>query len=144
MFTPLCVVGMSAQRDADVFLVAQELVGIEELERDAQDRRDRAQRDVALLPGHADADDFLALVHALADDAEIGNGARIGTRIGVGEREARESPGPWRGAAGNGSSAPRCRSGSATRPGPSELGTITVTAAVPLRVEILVTISEWA
>src|SRR6185503_5087967 len=76
------------ERHAALLLVADELLRIEELEREPQDRRHGAQRDVALLPREADAEDFLALVHALADDAEVGNGARIRARFGVGEGEA--------------------------------------------------------
>ena len=47
-------------------------------------------------------------------------------------------------AAGSGSSARRCRSAAAARPGPSEFGTITVTAAVTLRLDSFITTAECA
>ena len=51
---------------------------------------DRRQRDVALLPRQAHAENvLLPLPFAAADDAEIGNGAGVRARLGAGEREAR-------------------------------------------------------
>ncbi len=78
------------ERDADVVLAAEELVRVEELEGEAQEGRHRGEGDVALLPGEADAEDFPALVQALADDAEVRDRGRVGARLGVGEREARD------------------------------------------------------
>src|SRR4030095_13799386 len=57
--------------DADVFLVADEMIGVVRAEREAEQRCHRTQRDVALLPGHAKAEHALAVVLAPADDAVV-------------------------------------------------------------------------
>jgi hypothetical protein len=117
--------------------------GIEELEREPEDRRDRAQRDVTLLPREADPEDLFPLVHALADDAEIGDRARVRTRFRVGEREARDLE-----ALGEAREVVVLLLLGAVMDQelgrPQRIRTITVTAAVPLRVEIFVTISVCA
>ena len=131
-------------RDAEVFRVADELVGIVDAEREAEQRRDRAERDVALVPRHAQAQHALALVLAPADDAVVGNRRRVGAGVRIGEREARnlEPLGEARQVVA--ASARRCRSAARSSPGPSEFGTITVTATVPERVDSLVITCECA
>ena len=76
------------QRDAAVLLVAEQAFGIVETEREPDDRRHRRQRDVALLEVQAHAEHLRAVPFALADDAEIGNRGRIGTRGRAGQAEA--------------------------------------------------------
>ncbi|MNV24509.1 hypothetical protein D3C71_1155760 [compost metagenome] len=75
--------------DAQVFLAAQQAVGVVQAERQAQQRADRRQRDVALVPGDAHADHFAALPFALADNAAVGNGGGIRTRPRAGQRKGR-------------------------------------------------------
>ncbi len=77
-----------SDRDAEVGAAAQHVVGVEEAEGEAHERRLRPQRDVALVPGEADADDFLALVHAPGDVADVAHGGGVRPRRGTCEREA--------------------------------------------------------
>ena len=65
------------------------MVRIMELERQTEDRRNRAEGDVTLLPCKPNAQDFPAFVHALADHSEVRDRAGVGAGIGTGEREAR-------------------------------------------------------
>ena len=74
--------------DAEVFLVAEEMLGVIQAEGQAQQRGDRPERDVALVPGDAHAEHFLALVRAFAHHAVIGDGRGVGARLRVGERKA--------------------------------------------------------
>ena len=103
--------------DAQVLLVAQQSVRVIQAERQAEQGADRRQRDVALVPGDAHADHFAALPFALADDAAVGNGGGV-EPAGAGQREAGTSS-PRAGAADSDSSAHRCRSAAAARPGPA-------------------------
>ena len=64
------------------------MLGIVKTEGEAEQRRDRSERDVALVPGDAHAENFLALVGPTANDTEIGNRGRIRTGFRAGEREA--------------------------------------------------------
>jgi hypothetical protein len=73
--------------DAQVFLVAQQAVGIGQPERQSHDRRDRRQRDVAFLPAHPHAEDALAVVFAVTDDTAVGQGGGIRPGVGPGQRE---------------------------------------------------------
>ncbi len=75
--------------DAQVFLAAQQAIGVVQAERQPQQRADRGQRDVALVPGDAHADHFAALPFALADDAAVGNGRGVGTGPRAGQRKGR-------------------------------------------------------
>ncbi len=70
--------------DAEVFLLADELVGIIGLEGETEQRRDRAKRDVALVPVQLEADHLAALEGALADHALVDHrgGIRAGFRAG--------------------------------------------------------------
>jgi hypothetical protein len=70
-------------------LVTQQAVRVVQLECQADHGRDRRQGDVALGEVEAEADDFLALVHALAHDAGVGDGAGVRTRHRRGQCEAR-------------------------------------------------------
>jgi len=73
--------------DAQIFDLTQQMLGVLQAEGEAEDGADRAQRDVALVPGNAHADHFPALPLTLADDTEVGNGSgvRAGLRAGQGE-----------------------------------------------------------
>ena len=104
--------------------------GIVQAEREADHGRHRRQRDVALLEIHAHADHARAVPLALADDAVVGDRGRIRARGRAGQARSREFRGRRPGAAGNGPSAPRCRSAASSSPGPSELGTPTVELSV--------------
>lgn len=73
--------------DADVFHVTQQVLGVEHAEGQADHGGDRCQGDPALLEVQADADDFLALMHAATHDAGVRDGGRVtaGTRAGQAE-----------------------------------------------------------
>src|SRR4029077_6678352 len=70
--------------DADVGLLAEQLVGVEHAEREPDDRGDGGERDVALGEIEFEAEHLAPLVEAAADDAGIrdrpgiGAGARAG------------------------------------------------------------------
>src|SRR5262249_61574144 len=76
------------QGDADLLARAEEAIGIVELEREPDDGRDRAERDVALVPVEADAEHLAALPEATAHDAGIGHRGGIRARLRAGEPEA--------------------------------------------------------
>ena len=76
--------------DAQVVLVAQQLVRVVEPERESEQRGDGAQRDVALVPREAHAEHFLALPDALADHAVVRDRGGVRTGLGRGERKARD------------------------------------------------------
>jgi hypothetical protein len=75
-------------RDAEVFLLAHEMIGIIGLEGETEQRRDRSQRDVALVPVQPQAQHFAAFEIALADDAGIDHRGRIGAGFRAGQAEA--------------------------------------------------------
>src|SRR5260370_3378689 len=80
--------GHQRERDADLVALAEEVVGIVELEREPDHGRDRAERDVALVPVEADAEHLAALPEAPAHDAGIGHRGGIPARLRTGEPEA--------------------------------------------------------
>ena len=75
-------------RDADVLAAAEQVLGVEQAEGEADQRRARRQRDVALLPGGADAHHLLAVVPALGDVADVAHGRGVRARGRTGQREA--------------------------------------------------------
>ena len=75
--------------DADVLLVAKQSVRVIHVESQTQEGADRTERDVALVPGNPHAKHFLALPHALADNADIGDRRGVGPRPRTGQRESR-------------------------------------------------------
>ena len=74
--------------DADVLAASQDVLRVEQAEGEADQRRHRAERDVALVPGDADAHHVLALVPPPRDVADIAHGGGIGAGGGAREREA--------------------------------------------------------
>ncbi len=88
-FETLRVARYERERDAEVRDVAEHLVRVVHAEREADDRRDRRKRDVALVERKADADDVRAVPFALADDAVVGDRGRVGACVRPGQREAR-------------------------------------------------------
>jgi hypothetical protein len=88
MFTPGVAVGISAQVMPRSSRRAEQVLGIVESECEPEQRRHGPQRDVALVPGEAHAEHFLALPEALADHAEVGDRGGVRAGLGVGEREA--------------------------------------------------------
>ena len=114
-------------------IAAEQALGIEQLEREAEHRRDRRQRDVALREVQAHADDLAALVHAFADDAGVGNRRRIGAGARPGEREARHFFAARESRQLVIASALRCRSEAAARRGRASSARATVDATTPER-----------
>lgn len=80
--------GDQRQGDAQVLLVAQQMVRVVALEGQAEEGGHRAEGDVALFPGQAQAEHLATFPFALADDADVGHAAGIGARVGAGEGEA--------------------------------------------------------
>ena len=79
------------QRDGDAvvgLVAADQLVRVEQAEGEADDGRDRRERDVALREIEADAERLAALVQAAADDAGVRHRARIRADARAGEAEA--------------------------------------------------------
>ena len=74
-------------RNAEVFLLAHKMIGIVGLEGETEQRRDRPQRDVALVPVQPQAQHFAAFEIALADDPGVDHRRRIGAGFRAGEAE---------------------------------------------------------
>ena len=74
-------------RDAEALALAEEVLGVVELEGEPEHVGDGGERDVALAPVEADVE--LAVV-ALEDLALGRDRARVGARAGLGERERRD------------------------------------------------------
>ena len=70
------------QRDADILAAPELVLGVEEMERQADDRGLGSKRNIALIEVQPDTEDFLALVSAHGDSAHIahGGGVRTGNR----------------------------------------------------------------
>ncbi len=64
------------------------MIGVVGLEGEAQQRRDRAERDVALVPVEPQAEHFLALEIALADDAAVDHRRGVGAGFRAGQSKA--------------------------------------------------------
>ena len=83
------VIGHQCTGDTDMLLVAEQAIRIVEMEGQAENGAHRRQRDVSLVEGNAHAQHFLALIHALADDAGIRNRRRIGASPRAGQCKGR-------------------------------------------------------
>ena len=64
--------------NAQVLAVAEQAVRIFRLEGQAEHGGYRRQGDVALVPAHAQTEDFFDVVLTLADDAFVGHGGGVG------------------------------------------------------------------
>ncbi|MNF63096.1 hypothetical protein D3C84_447890 [compost metagenome] len=84
----LDVGGDQGTGDAKLLFLTQQVIRVAQLEGQPQHSRDRGQGDVALVPGQAHAEHLFPFPFALADDAEVGNGAGIRTRFRAGQGEA--------------------------------------------------------
>ena len=73
---------------AEVFLRADEVVGITGLEGETEQRRHGSERDVALVPVEAQAEHFRALKIAPADHAVVDHRGGIGAGFRAGEAKA--------------------------------------------------------
>ena len=73
--------------DAQVLLVTEEVIGVVEPEGEAEERRHRPERDVALVPGDAHAEHFFALPRAFANHGVVRDGRSVGARLRVSQRE---------------------------------------------------------
>ncbi|MNM99606.1 hypothetical protein D3C81_1121710 [compost metagenome] len=80
--------GDQRQANAQFIVLAQQVLGVVGLERQAQQGGDRAERDVAFFPIQAQADDFFTVPLAFADNAGIRHGTGVGTRQRAGQGEA--------------------------------------------------------
>ena len=72
--------------DPEVLAAAQDVFRIEGAECEADERRIRSERDVALIPRQAEADDVAVL--GARHDADVAHGGGVRARSGPGEREA--------------------------------------------------------
>ena len=63
---------------ADVVLIADQVFRVIDLDGQANQGRYRGECDVTLVPGDLQAQHFLAVPFALADDAFVRNGTRVG------------------------------------------------------------------
>ena len=77
------------RRDAVVFLVADQAIGVTKLEGESEHGRDRRERNVTLVPVELDAGDRLAIPFAFAHHAAINQCGSIGPCLGRGQRETR-------------------------------------------------------
>ena len=75
-------------RDADLVLVTDQVIGIGELEGEAQHGGDRTERDIALVPVQPDAEHLAAFPGASADHAGIDHRGGIRAGLRTGEPEA--------------------------------------------------------
>ena len=81
------VAGNQRTGDADVLLATEQAIRVIEVEGQTEDGADRAKRDVTLVPSNTHAEDFLALPHALADDADVRNRCGVGPCPWAGQRK---------------------------------------------------------
>jgi hypothetical protein len=63
--------------NADVLALSEKILGIEQAEREADQRRLGAEGDIALVPRKTDAEHFLAIVDAARHRADIAHGRGI-------------------------------------------------------------------
>ena len=76
------------ERDADIVALADQVVGIVQLEGKSEHGRDRPERDVALVPIEPDAQHLAALECAAADHAGVDHRGGVGAGFRAGEAEA--------------------------------------------------------
>ncbi|CFU09251.1 Uncharacterised protein [Bordetella pertussis] len=81
--------GHQRHRNADIGRTAQQALEVGQLERQAQHRGHRPQRDVALVPVQAYAQHLASIHHLAAHHAGVGHGGRVRAGLGAGQAEAR-------------------------------------------------------
>ncbi|MNJ26615.1 hypothetical protein D3C77_211040 [compost metagenome] len=84
----LDVGGDQGTGDAKLLFLTQQVIRVAQLEGQPQHSRDRGQGDVALVPGQAHAEHLFPFPFTFADNAKVGNGARIRARFRAGQGEA--------------------------------------------------------
>ncbi len=77
------------QRDADILAFSEQVVLVEEAEGEADERRLRPERDVALVPGKSDAERLVALVGPARHVTDVAHRCGVRARRRPREREAR-------------------------------------------------------
>ena len=92
ILTPGWLAGISASVMPGSLPLPSRVFRVEQMEGEAQQRGLRRQRDIALVPADADADDLLAVVHALLDIAHVAHAGGVGAGEGAGQREAGDLP----------------------------------------------------
>src|SRR5690606_10550990 len=76
------------QTDTQLLLAAEQTLGVIHLEGETEQRGDRPQGDVTLLPGHPQPEYLLTLPLTTADDAAVGHGAGVRSSLRRGEGKA--------------------------------------------------------
>ena len=76
------------ERDADLVLIADQMIRVGQFEREAEHGRDRTERDVALVPVEPDAQHLFPVECAAADHAGVGHGCGVRTGLRTGQTEA--------------------------------------------------------
>src|SRR5690554_8144537 len=79
--------GNQGTGNAQVFFAAEQSLGIQGAKGQSQNGGDGSQGDIALFPGQTESQGFDTVVLFLAQNAIVGNGARIGAGIGAGQGE---------------------------------------------------------
>ena len=76
------------QRNADIRAATEQVVGVLEQERQAHQRGNRRQGNVALVKAQRHAERFLAFPHALGHHADIAHATGVGARMHARQRKA--------------------------------------------------------
>ncbi len=84
---PVDVGGDEGAGDAEILFVTQQVIRVAQLEGQPQDGGDGGKRDIALVPGEAHAEHLFPFPLPFANDAEVGDGARIRSRFRAGQGE---------------------------------------------------------
>jgi len=82
------ITGDQRTGNTDILFATQKPFGIEKPEGEADDGGHRGERDIALVPIEADAENLLALIGAAADDAGAAGRGRVAAGVGLGQGEA--------------------------------------------------------
>ncbi len=76
-------------RDPDIILVADQVIGVAQLESQAKHRRDRSESDIALVPVEPDAEHVATSEIAAHNHAGIDHSRGVRASFWTGEPEAR-------------------------------------------------------
>ena len=105
------------ERDADIVALADQMIGIVQLEGKPEHGRDRAERDVALVPVEPDAEHVLARHKCRGTRRRYRSSRRRRSRLPDWSGRSTEFPRRAPAAAASNPAAPWCRIASAVRPG---------------------------